>query len=525
MRNAARTIAVALVVAACELPLAPRDIPFGFTRSSAREQLALEKRFRALPDRARLRETHRELTRLPHPAGSERDRELADWTAEQFKSAGIGEVRIVTHDVLLPKPLAIAVEMSQPQPWRATLDEKPLAAADPRAAVEPAHHAYSASGDVAAPVVYAGYGTPAEYDWLSARGIDVRGRIVLVRYSRPYRYRGFTAYVAEQRGAAGILMYSDPADDGAAKGPTYPEGPWSPTSRIERGGIVYDFLTPGDPLTPGWASVEGARRLAPRDAVTLPKILSVPLSADDARVILSRLEGPGVPSSWRGGLPLEYRTGPSATPLRMTVKMDDRVRPVWTVTGMIRGREHPDEVVIVGNHRDAWVYGGVDPSSGSAALIELAHAVGALVRDGWQPRRSLLFASWDAEEFATTSSTEWGEQHERWLRDRAVAYLNVDSAASGSQLAAAAVPSLSRLLSEVAQVVQDPVRRVPVGTVSRDQARSGLWAWRRDAERRHRRSDGRRVGLRRLPELPWYSGGGSGVRRSVRRVSLDLRHA
>jgi N-acetylated-alpha-linked acidic dipeptidase len=300
MRVASGLAAVALVAVACDLPATRRDSPFGFTRPSARAQRALEDRFRSLPDRARIRELHRELTRVPHPAGSDRDRELADWTARRFSEAGMQDVHITTHDVMLPRPVEVSVEMIRPRPWRASMREDPVADPDTHldpAAAGPPYHAYSASGEVTAQVIYAGDGNPGDYEWLAANGIDVRGHIVLVRYSTPYRYRGFKAFVAEQRGAAAILMYSDPAADGGVRGPVYPEGPWSPDSRIERGGIAYDFLVPGDPLTPGWASVEGARRVSRSEAVSLPKIVSAPLSAKDAREIMRELEGPETPKS------------------------------------------------------------------------------------------------------------------------------------------------------------------------------------------------------------------------------------
>jgi N-acetylated-alpha-linked acidic dipeptidase len=464
--------AAAVLVVAASLPQQGRARPFGFTPESARRQATLERQFLSQPDASRIRDTHRLITSRPHPAGSPRDRELADWTAQQFRDAGMEDVRITTHEVWLPKPLEVSVEMTHPKPWRASMREDPVGG-DPdtaidAAAVGPPYHAYSASGEVAAPVVYAGDGTPSDYDWLAARGVDVRGSIVLVRYSKPYSYRGFKALTAQQRGAAGILMFSDPAADGSAKGKPYPDGPWGPDSRIERGGIVYDFLTPGDPLTPGWPSVPGARRIGRADALSLPKIVSAPLSASDARPILEALDGPVPPPGWRAALPGNFHVGPGPARVRMKVRSDDAVRPVWTVTGLFRGSESPDDVVIVGNHRDAWLYGGVDPSSGSAALVELARSIGVIAHDGWKPRRSILFASWDAEEFALTSSTEWGEQHEGWLRDHAVAYLNVDSAAAGSRFVAAAVPSLARLVAEVAQAVRDPITRVPVAALARE---------------------------------------------------------
>ena len=470
--KAARAVAIAataLFLASAYQRTPPQ--PFGFTREGAATQAEIEQRFLDLPSPDRLHEAHRILAGKPHLAGSDRDLELAQWTAARFGEAGMDDVRISTHEVLLPWPLETSVEMLAPAPWRASMREDAVPG-DPYTQIPPAeagipYHAYSASGDVSAPVVYAGSGNPADYDWLASRGVDVRGKIALVRYSVPYSYRGFKALTAQERGAAGILIYSDPADDGFRKGKVYPDGPWGPPSHIQRGGIVYDFLVPGDPLTPGWASIAGARRIDAADAMSLPKIVSAPLSYRDALPILEALGGPAAPAAWHGGLPIAYRVGPGPAVVRMRVRADDRIRPVWTVTGLFRGTTDPDDLVIVGNHRDAWVYGGVDPSSGSAALVELARAFGELRRTGWRARRSILFASWDAEEFTLTSSTEWGEEHEAQLRERAVAYLNVDSAASGPNLAAAAVPSLNRVIAEAAQVVRDPRARISVAAVAR----------------------------------------------------------
>jgi N-acetylated-alpha-linked acidic dipeptidase len=455
----------------------PPQAPFGFTADGARQYGPIERRFLTLPEPGKIRDAHRYLTAAPHIAGSRRDRELAEWTRDQFTSFGLEDVEITTHDVLLPWPEETSVEMTAPRAWRASMREDPIDG-DPYTAITPEeaglpYHAYSASGDVTAPVVYAGSGNPADYDKLASLGIDVKGKIALVRYSVPYSYRGFKALTAQQRGAAGILIYSDPADDGFAKGKVYPHGPWGPESHIQRGGIVYDFMVPGDPLTPGWASLPGARRQDRSESISLPSIISAPLSYKDARGILEVIGGPEAPREWKGALPITYRVGGGPAVVRLRVRSDDRVRPIWTVTGRIRGAEDADAVVVVGNHRDAWVYGGVDPSSGSAALVELARTVGELKRGGWRPKRSILFASWDAEEFTLTSSTEWGEQHEAELRKNAVAYLNVDSAASGSHLAVAAVPALNRVITEAAQTVRDPRTRIPLAAVARDRRQQG----------------------------------------------------
>jgi N-acetylated-alpha-linked acidic dipeptidase len=443
----------------------------GFSARGAANYLEVEKQFLALPDAERIRQAHLHLADQPHMAGTPRDRELAEWTRDQFQQYGLEDVQITTHEVLLPWPEEISVEMTAPKAWRAAMREEPVAGDKysqmPPEALGLPYHAYAASGEVTAPVVYVGSGNPADYDRLAAEGIDAKGKIALVRYSVPYSYRGFKALTAQQRGVAGLLIYSDPADDGFAKGKVYPEGPWGPPSHIQRGGIVFDFMVPGDPLTPGWASLPGARRIARDEAISLPKIVSAPLSYADARVILEAMGGPEAPKEWKGALPITYRMGGQAT-LRMRVRSDDAIRPVWTVTGKITGRDEPDREVIVGNHRDAWIFGGVDPSSGSAALMELARTLGSLKAGGWRPRRTIVFASWDAEEFTLTTSTEWGEQHADALRERAVAYLNVDSAASGPNFTASAVPALNDVLAQTAQAVRDPVSGASIAAAVRD---------------------------------------------------------
>ena len=451
---------------------------FGFTTRSSASQRRLEYRFLLLPSATRARDAHAFLTADPHIAGSARDRVLAEWIRDRWREYGLEQVEIVEHQVLLPYATAVQLEMVAPSPWRATLREEAIDG-DPFSArdVGIAYHAYSASGEITAPLVYAGSGNPDDYDWLAQHGVDVKGKIVLVRYSVPYSYRGFKALTAQERGAAGILIYSDPADDGFKKGATYPNGPWGPESHIQRGGIVYDFLVPGDPLTPGWASVPGAARIKPADAVSLPKIISLPLSWHDARPLLEALQGPEAPFMWQGGIPppqnsgikprlstptlnsdlqrskITYRVGAGPAVVHLHVQNDDKIRPIWTVTGRLTGAELPGQLVIVGNHRDAWVYGGVDPSSGTASLMELARSLGTMAKQGARPKRTIVFANWDAEEFSLTSSTEWGEQHARELSDHAVAYLNVDSAASGPDFKAMAVPSLNRLVTQAARDV------------------------------------------------------------------------
>ena len=441
-----------LCVLCVESPRSETPGIYGFTAASTTAERSIERRFLQLPSAPAIRDAHAFLTAEPHVAGTPRDRVLAEWIRDRWKEYGLERVEISQHDVLLPYADDVRVEMGS---WRATLTEDAIAG-DPFSArgVGVAYHAYSASVDVTAPIVYAHSGNPEDYDWLLAHGVDIKGKIALVRYSMPYSYRGFKALTAERRGAAGLLIYSDPAEDGFRKGKVYPDGPWGNDSHIQRGGTVYDFRVPGDPLTPGWASLPGAKRIRPADAISLPRIASAPLSWRDARVILDSLQGPAAPEAWQGGIPnVAYRIGPGATPVHLKVHNDDKIRPIWTVTGRITGTSSPDDLVIVGNHRDAWVYGGVDPSSGTASLMELARTLGALAKQGARPKRTIVFANWDAEEFTLTSSTEWGEEHERELSDHAVAYLNVDMAVSGPTFDATAVPSLNRLVAGAASDV------------------------------------------------------------------------
>jgi N-acetylated-alpha-linked acidic dipeptidase len=324
------------------------------------------------------------------------------------------------------------------------------------------YNAYSRSGDITAPLLYANGGNPEDYDWLEKRGIDLKGKIALVRYSSPYSYRGFKALTAEKRGLAGLLIYSDPNEDGEARGPVFPDGPWGPLSHIQRGGIPYDFIYPGDPLTPEWASKPGGRRLSPEEAETLPKIISVPLSAENARPLLDSMDGEVAPPEWQGAFPLTYRLSGSQTKVRIIVEMEDPIKSITNVIGCLKGTESPEEVILVGNHRDAWVYGGHDPSSGTACLLELTRVLGEAKRAGFKPRRTVIFGNWDAEEFTLTGSTEWGEENKEWLRENLVAYINVDSSASGRDFSIQGVPSLIPLVHQALKEVEDPIEKKPV---------------------------------------------------------------
>ena len=439
----------------------------GFTDAGSKEQRRVEALLKGRLDPAVFERHLKVLTAQPHIAGTERDRELALYVRDAFRESGLEEVEIVGYRVLLSYPREILVEMVEPVAFKASLREEAYAVDKDTSSplVSVGFNAYSASGEVTAPLVYAFGGNPEDYDRLLLMGIDIRGKIALVRYSEPYSYRGFKALTAQRRGAAGLLIYSDPEDDGAGRGPVFPDGPWGPESHIQRGGIPFDFMVPGDPLTPGWASVPGARRLKPEESEALPRIISVPLSSKDARPLLAHLAGPEAPPEWQGGLPLTYRVGPGPAKVHLKVDMDNPVAPIWNVVGRIEGREEPEKWVVIGNHRDAWVYGAVDPSSGTAALLGLARELGRLAREGFRPRRTIVFCSWDAEEYTLTGSTEWAEQHADKLKGDGVAYLNVDSAASGPRFTATVMPSLAGALRQVVAEVPDPATGKPIAEV------------------------------------------------------------
>ncbi|HVP90972.1 MAG TPA: M28 family metallopeptidase [Terriglobales bacterium] len=400
----------------------------------------------------------RYFTSVPHVASSPRNNELARFVLDEWKACGLEDVHLAEYDVLLSFPERIRVEIVSPEKVALSLreDSYPQDPDTSRADVGLPYNAYSASGDITAPVVYANSGNPQDYDLLEARGIDLRGKIALVRYSEPYSYRGFKAQTAEKRGLAALLIYSDPKEDGAVRGPVFPDGPWGPISHIQRGGIPFDFIYPGDPLTPGWASVPGAKRLPLESSLTLPRITSVPLSARDALPILRLLDGPQAPKEWAGALLPAYRLGGGSPRVHIDVRMDNSVRRITDVIGCVRGSEEPEALVLLGNHRDAWVFGGLDPSSGTACLMEIARAFGEARKAGFRPRRSVWFASWDAEEFTLTGSTEWGEENRDRLAKGLVAYLNVDSSACGRNFSVSAVPSLSWTILAALRGVADP---------------------------------------------------------------------
>ncbi len=439
------------------LPL-PQQM-FGF-HDFASEQAKWDRDFLAIPDAKLAGEALKTLTAEPHVAGSPEDYKTAEYVAGKFKAAGL-ETEIVKYTAWLNHPgeqhLTVMdkdgkVLLQGPTPEHVSSD--PFQD-DPR--VLPGFSSSSASGDVTAPVVYANYGTPADFAKLDALGVSVKGKIVLVRYGT--NYRGVKAFVAQEHGAAGVLIYSDPADDGYTRGDMYPDGPYRPETGVQRGSIQYMFQYSGDVTTPGVASTPDlpeSKRIAPDKAPSQPHIMSLPISYHDAEPILSHMGGPGVPAGFQGGLPFHYHVGGAADVMvHLQLHEDYAYRTIWDVIGRVPGTTDAKNWVIAGNHRDAWTYGAVDPNSGTAAMLESVHGIGALLKEGWKPKRTVIFASWDAEEEGLIGSTEWAEQHAPELKD-ASAYFNMDVGVSGPEFNSSAVPSLKDFVRDVTREVPSP---------------------------------------------------------------------
>ena len=451
-----------LLLALSPALLSAQSAPTVFGYADFTAQSRIEEKFLAVPD-AKLAGRHlRILTAEPHLAATPEDRKTAEYVAQKFRAAGL-DTEIVPYRVLINYPKTVRVEAWDPNGKLLMTGPTPEHVAgdpyqdDPRVVMP--FNGSSGSGDVTAEVVYANYGRIEDFDQLAAQHISLHGKIVICRYGS--NFRGIKVDIAEQRGAAGVLIYSDPQDDGYYKGDAYPLGPWRPETGVQRGSVHFISKYPGDPETPGIAStldLLDSARTSPYG--NQPHIVSIPLSYHDAAPILQALTGPGVPQGWQGVLPFRYHlgqtSGPGAVKVHLVSVQDYQRRIIWDVIGKVKGTQYPDEWVIAGNHRDAWVYGAVDPSSGTAAMLESVHGIGVLLRQGWRPRRTIVFCSWDAEEQGLMGSTEWVEQHANTL-DRAVAYFNMDVAVSGSDFIASAVPSLKQFLRELTRSIPSPL--------------------------------------------------------------------
>ena len=430
----------------------------GFSAARSSEERRLEEQFRAVPQGTSAREHLRRLTEQPHIAGTPEDYATAVYVRDQMRSFGL-PAELKEYQVWLNYPKSDPlVELVAPRREKVSVRESVIRE-DPTSSnqkISPLFNGYSASGDVTAPLVYANYGLPPDYDALAKAGIDVKGKIVIVRYGNSFR--GVKAKVAQDHGAVGCLIYSDPADDGYAQGDVYPKGPWRPIASGQRGSVQYLFQYPGDPLTPGKPAIPGTPRLTLEEAYAdIPRIPVQPLAYDEARKLIEPLKGPVRPRGFQGAFAFPYHVGgTSDVRVHLKTDMDYASRTLWDVVARIDGNEERDRWVVMGNHRDAWVFGAVDPNSGSATMLEVARGFGELIKQGWKPRRTILLCSWDGEEYGLIGSTEWAEENAAELQQKAVAYLNVDVAVDGPNYGASAVPSLWKLIRASTREVKDP---------------------------------------------------------------------
>ena len=447
-----------IVVVLCStLLFAANDHPaplYGYSAANSRAERQWERKFRAIPDPSVLRADMQVLSARPHHVGSPYDKQNAEWILAHYKQWG-WDAHIETFDVLFPTPQQRRLELTAPTHFTATLRE-PALAVDPTSNRQseqlPTYNAYSGDGDVTGPLVYVNYGLREDYDLLDRMGISVKGAIVIARYGRSWR--GIKPKVAWEHGAIGCIIYSDPQQDGYADGDVFPKGGLRPPEGVQRGSVM-DTQYPGDPLTPGVGAVPGAKRLAIKDAQTILKIPVLPVSYADAKPLLAAITGRVAPEEWRGSLPITYHIGPGAAKVHLVVKQNWDTKPVYDVIAKIPGSTYPDQWVLRGNHHDAWVNGAEDPISGQVAEMEEARALGDLLKGGWKPKRTIIYASWDGEEPGLLGSTEWAEEHADELRQHAVAYINSDSNGRGFFFASGS-HSLEHFINGVTHDVTDP---------------------------------------------------------------------
>ena len=451
--NLSRTFTMTASILALLLMVQSFITPFGVASQAPAQ--SWEEKFRALPRADLLKEYMRILSAEPHHLGSAQDKKNAEWMRDKFKSWGL-EAKIEEYEVLFPTPKERVLELLAPTKFTATLKE-PAIAEDPDSTDQnqlPTYNAYSADGDVTASLVYVNYGIPADYEQLEKMGVSVKGKIVIARYG--VSWRGIKPKVAYEHGAVGCLIYSDPKEDGYYQGDVYPNGPYRNETGVQRGSVMDMPIHPGDPLTPGIGATKEAKRLAREDAKTILKIPVLPISYGDALPLLKQLRGAVVPDAWRGALPITYHVGGNED-----VKVHLKLAFNWTqattynVIAHIAGSTYPDEWIIRGNHHDAWVNGADDPVSGMCSVLEEARAFGELLKQGWRPKRTMIFCAWDGEEQGLLGSTEWVEHHAEELKQKAVAYINTDSTGKGT-LGMSGSHTLERFINDVARAVPDP---------------------------------------------------------------------
>jgi N-acetylated-alpha-linked acidic dipeptidase len=434
----------------------------GYSPRASQSEREWETKFRAIPDPVNLREYMRRLSARPHHVGSPYDKDNAEWILAHFKDWGL-DAHIERFDVLFPTPKIRVLEMLAPTKFTAKLDE-PAIAIDPTSNQKseqlPTYNAYSIDGDVTAPLVFVNYGLPEDYEKLDRLGISVKGAIVIAKYLRSWR--GVKPKVAAEHGAIGCLIYSEPQDDGYSRDNVFPLGPMRPPDGVQRGSVM-DFASasPGDPLTPGVGATPDAKRLPLNEAKSLTKIPVLPISYGDAQPLLAALAGPMAPEEWRGTLPIPYHVGPGPTQVHLKLAFNWDIKPVYDVIAKIPGSVAPDEWIIRGNHHDAWVNGAEDPVSGQVALLEEARALSLLLKQGWKPRRTIIYTAWDGEEPMLLGSTEWAETHADELRAHAAVYINTDGNDRGI-FSMGGSHSLEQFINGVARDIEDPETKMTV---------------------------------------------------------------
>ena len=453
------------------LPLKSRvvadDQPlYGYSAESSRVERQWEEKLRAIPSPDNLRAYMQRLSARPHNVGSPYDKDNAEWIASKFKEFGL-DTQIETFSVLYPTPKERLVELVDGGPHFTAKLQEPVVPEDPTsnqtAEQLPTYNAYSIDGDVTAPLVYVNYGLPEDYEILDRLGISVKGAIIIARYG--HSWRGIKPQVGAEHGAVGCLIYSDPRDDGYAGGDVFPKGAWRPSEGVQRGSVQDSTVYMGDPLTPGVGAAADAKRIPIAESKSLTKIPVLPISYADAQPLLTAITGRVAPRAWQGGLAITYHLGPGAAKVHLKMFSNWDMKPLYDVIGKIPGSMIPDEWVIRGNHHDAWVNGAEDPLSGAVAVLEEARSIGELVKQGWKPKRTIIYCAWDGEEPGLLGSTEWVETHADDLRKHAVVYINSDSNSRG-YFALEGSHTLEHFINDVARDVQDPETK--------------LSAWKRD---------------------------------------------
>ena len=461
-----RWFAVVALCVAVMLPLVAADSPaddtlYGFTAASSRTERDWEQKFRGIPDPKVLRDTMQRLSARPHHVGSPYDRQNAEWILSQFKSWGLN-AEIETFDVLFPTPKERLLELVAPTHFTARLQEPPVPQ-DPTSNQQseqlPTYNAYSIDGDVTAPLVYVNYGLPKDYEELDRLGVSVKGAIVIARYGNSWR--GIKPKVAAEHGAVGCIIYSDPRDDGYFIDDVFPEGPMRNENGVQRGSVLDMPTYPGDPLTPGVGAKGNVKRLSVKEAATITKIPVLPISYGDAKPLLAALKGRMAPASFRGGLGIPYHVGPGPAKVHLKLAFNWDIKPVNDIIVKIPGAESPEQWVVRGNHHDAWVNGAEDPISGQIALLEEARGLAELLKQGWKPKRTIIYCAWDGEEPMLLGSTEWAEYHAEELKQHAAIYINTDGNGRG-YLAVEGSHSLEKFVNGTARDITDPEKNISV---------------------------------------------------------------